>query len=366
MAKPQRPPDWDQGADRHTVVKDPVLVVRQLARFEYRRLYQRIDNALVFATPKGGYDAYLPPRRPGRSEMAAKRYSAFYEVDVGVHHCGTTLFLPSENDAFTFTAQVELAWQVVQPELFVASGERDVPALLVRRMESRIRPCGRMFPIERGAAAEQAMVRVVGEGGPLAAEAGLRVDWTLHVRQDESAISHQQELRQTRYADEQLTATHALAMREDALQAERTAAQAGQEHELAMLRARGEIERQEMEAKKIEYYQYYLQQEGVRSWAFHLARHPEDSRLVMENLRQDQLALIQSQVNVALQVLKGEGLEEYQRDGMSKHALQIIEEVLTRDLPGAAPVPPAPSGLPWAAPQDERPPDGDDTVADRP
>lgn len=103
-----------------------------------------------------------------------------------------------------------------------------------------------------------------------------------------------------------------------------------------------------MEADKIRYYQYYLQHGGVASWALHLSRHPEDSRLVMENLRQDQLDLIRSQMNVALQVLKGEGsLEEYQHAGLNKHALQIVEEVLTRGLPGADPAPPVPDSLPW-------------------
>ncbi|MFJ2957129.1 PE-PGRS family protein [Streptomyces sp. NPDC087270] len=359
MADFRRPPDWDQGADRHSDLSDPVLVVRQLARFEYRKLYSRIDNALVFTTGKGGYDVFMPPHRPTRSEMATKRYSAVYEVDVGIHRCASSLRLPSDNDAFHFTAELELSWQVVRPDLFVASGERHVPTLLERRFEELARPHTRALPIDRSSAAEQAVRRAVETAGPLGGDAGLRVDWMLRLHVDDDALAHQRELRQTRYADEKLSASHALAMREDRLQAERTTAQAEQEHELAMLKGRGEIERQSLEAEKIEFYQYYLQQEGVRSWAFHLAQHPEDSRLVMESLRQDQLALIQSQVNVALDVLKSAGLEEYQREDMNKHAAQIIEEVLTRNLPGATKAPPPmPGVLPWTRPHDAPPPSG--------
>ncbi|WP_335978269.1 PE-PGRS family protein [Streptomyces sp. CA2R106] len=355
MADFSRPPDWDQGADRHSDVPDPVLRVRQLARFEYRKLYTRIDDALVFTTSKGGYDVFMPPRRPGRSEMATKRYSAVYEVDIGVHRCATSLRLPSDNDAFHFTAEAELSWQVVRPDLFVASGERDVPALLTRRVEELARPHTRLFAVDRASAAEEAVRRAVETAGPLGGETGLRVHWVLRLHVDDEALEHQRGLRQKRYADEQLSVSHALAMREDRLQADRMTAQAEQEHDLAMLKARGEIERQSLEAEKIKYYQYYLEQEGVASWAFHLAQHPEDSRLVMENLRKDQIALIQSQAQVAMEVLKGPSLEEYQREGVTKQSLKFFEDMFTRNLPGATWVSPEPGTLPWAGSQDEPP-----------
>ncbi|RST11101.1 hypothetical protein EF905_25875, partial [Streptomyces sp. WAC05374] len=92
----RRPFEWVQDADRHTQLSDPVLTVRQLSRFDFaRKSLTRIDHALVFATPKGSYDAYLPPRRPSRSEAAAKRYTAVYEVDMGVHPVRAEIRLPS-------------------------------------------------------------------------------------------------------------------------------------------------------------------------------------------------------------------------------------------------------------------------------
>ncbi|SCE46610.1 hypothetical protein GA0115240_164526 [Streptomyces sp. DvalAA-14] len=370
MADFRRPPEWDQGADRHSTLRDPVLTVRQLTRFEYRKHYTRIDNALVFTTGRGGFDAYLPPRRPTRSEVAAKRYTAVYEVDMGVHRDAVSLRLPSDNDAFDFSGELELSWQVVRPELFVASGERDVPALLTRRLEELVRPRSRSFPIDHGSAAERAALDAVEKAGPLGGDIGLRVDLTLRLRVDDEAITHQQALRQTRYADERLGPAHELAMREDRLQAERVAARARQEHELAMLQGRAEIERQSLEAQKIAYYQHYLQHGGVAAWALHLSQHPEDSRLVMENLRQDQLALIRSQMGVAMEVLKGEGLEDYQRESINKYAVDIVEEVLTRNLPGAGPTPPAPGGLPWEGSHggaaDRPPADQDAPAAEQP
>ncbi|MCT2591428.1 PE-PGRS family protein [Streptomyces sp. N2-109] len=345
MAEFRRGFDWDQGADRHSDLVDPVLTVRQLSRFDYRRGYSRIDNALVFTTDKGAFDVYLPPRRPVRSVLAAKRYTAVYEVDMGVHTCTPSLLLPSDNDAFDFTAEVELTWQVTRPQQFVACGERDVPALLKRRLERLTYPVSRAFPIDRSADAERAVCQVIARAGELGDEAGLRTSSAVRLRLDDAAIAHQRELRRLRYSDEQLGLSHDVAMREDRYNAERGAEQARHDHELVMLQGRQEEEARELEAAKIRYYEHHLTHGGVAMWALHLAQHPEDSRLVMENLSRDQLELVRHQSKFALQVLKEGTLEDYQRAGVNKRAVEIMEEFLAGDLSSAAPAPLAPEPL---------------------
>ncbi|MGX1971006.1 PE-PGRS family protein [Streptomyces kronopolitis] len=347
MVDIRREPDWDQGANRHSELVDPVLTVRQLSRFDHRRGYSRIDNALVFTTDKGEFDVYLPPHRPTRPLFATRRYTAVYEVDMGVHACTLSLLLPSDNDAFDFTAETELTWQVSQPEKFVASGERDVPALLRRRLEQLMYPISRGFPIDRSADAERAVYQVLARVGELGDAAGLRTSCAVRLRLDDAAIAHQRELRRLRYADEQLGMSHDLELREDRLRAERDVERAQHDHELVMLQGRQDEEARQLEAKKIGYYEYYLQHGGVAMWALHLAQHPEDSRLVMENLQRDQLALIRSQSDVALQVLKEGNPEDYQRAGLNKQAVEILEGLLAHNLPGMASAPPVPDSLPW-------------------
>lgn len=347
MVNIRREPDWDQGADRHSELVDPVLTVRQLSRFGHGWGYGRIDNALLFTTDKGEYEVYLPPHRPTRSWFATRRYTAAYEIDMGVHTCAVSL-LPSDNDAFDFTAEVELTWQVSRPQKFVASGERDVPALLKRRLEQLMYPIGRGFPIDRSADAERAVYQVVAREGELAEEAGLRTSCSVRLRLDDAAIAHQRELRRLRYTDEQLGMSHDVALREDRLMAEREAERAQHDHELVMLRGRQDEEARQLEAEKIRYYEYHLQHGGVTMWALHLAQHPEDSRLVMESLQSGQLSLIRSQSEVALQVLKEGNPEDYQRAALNKQAVEILEGLLAHNLPGIASAPPAPDSLPWA------------------
>jgi hypothetical protein len=369
-----RPPEWQQQADRHTELVDPVLTVRQLGRFDFNlKSLVRIDHALVFSTPKGGYDPYLPPRRPTRSEIAAKRYTAVYEVDMGVHPFSAELALPSDNDAFEFTAAVDLSWQVLDPARFVASGHRDVPALVLGELQQAARPVTRRFAIPDSANAERELLQAVTVLGPLGAPAGLQVTWTLRLRRDQENIDHQRRLQaidhsaaeQIRAAEQgmqidvevdrrnrqqdQLQIERAmsyghqqqeLALQQQRWQHEQAMLASGQGHELALQQGQQMLELQRIEAEKINFYQYHLQQGGVHAWALHLAQHPEDSQLVMTSMREDQLRMIQAQMDLVSQLLSGDTAESYELEGPKQLALRTVSDILNQRLPGVPQTPP--------------------------
>ncbi|MEU6255188.1 hypothetical protein [Streptomyces sp. NPDC047043] len=375
-----RPPEWQQQADRHTELVDPVLTVRQLGRFDFNlKSLVRIDHALVFATPKGGHDCYLPPRRPTRSEIAAKRYTAVYEVDMGVHPFSAELTLPSDNDAFEFTAAVDLSWQVLDPARFVASGHRDVPALVLGELQRAARPVTRRFAIADSADAERELLQAVTVLGPLGAPAGLQVTWTLRVRRDQENIDHQRRLQAIDHsATEQIRAAERgmeidvevdrrnrqqdrlqidramaygtqqqdLLLQQQHWQHEQAMLASGQQHQLALQQGQQMLELQRIEAQKIEFYQYHLQQGGVHAWALHLAQHPEDSRLVMTSMREDQLRMIQAQMDLVSQLLNGDTAENYELEGPKQLALRTVSDILNQRLPGVPQTPPliAPQG----------------------
>ncbi|MGA5108749.1 hypothetical protein [Streptomyces pseudogriseolus] len=358
-----RPPEWQQPADRHTRLTDPVITVRQLSRFELSLKHVvRIDHALVFSTPKGGYEAYPPPARPSRGEIAARRYTAVYEVDMGVHPFTETLTLPSDNDAFEFTAEVDLTWQVLDPARFVASGIRDVPALLIGELQQAARPVTRRFAVADSARAERELLDAVTVVGPLGAPAGLQVTWTLRLRRDQANIDHQQRLQaidhsaaeQIRAAEEGMRVDRAMDDRhrqQDELQAARALEYGRQQqelamqqhrwqHEQAMLQGQQMLELQQIEAKKIEFYQWHLSQGGVQSWALHLAQHPEDSHLVMTSMREDQLRMIEAQMELVKELLGGEGAEKFELEGPKQLALRTVSDILNQRLPGVPQNPP--------------------------
>lgn len=375
-----RPPEWQQSADRHTQLIDPVLTVRQLSRFELSlKSTVRIDHALVFATPKGGYEAYLPPRRPTRSEIAARRYTAVYEVDMGVHPFSGTLTLPSDNDAFEFSAEVDMSWQVVDPARFVESGHRDVPGLLIGELQRAARPVSRRFPIADSAAAEGELLQAVNVLGPLGSPAGLQTTWTLRLRRDQENIDHQRRLQAIDHsATEQVRAAQRgteidvevdrrnrgqdalqieramsygvqqqqLALQQQRWEYEQAVLQSSQQHQLALQQGHQELELQKVEAEKIAFYQWHLSQGGVQAWALHLAQHPEDSRLVMTSMREDQLRMIQAQMDLVKDLLNGDNAEKFELEGPKQLALRTVSDILNQRLPGVPQTPPPlPEGM---------------------
>ncbi|MFD8124023.1 hypothetical protein ACFV3T_23640 [Streptomyces albidoflavus] len=363
MPDHRRPPEWQQNADRHTELRDPVLTVRNIAGLLLNRTaHPPIEHALLYTPPRGGHEVYLPPRRPSRSEVAARRYTSVYEVDMGIHPWREELALPSDNDAFEFGAEADFSWQVVDPVRYVAGGHRDVPALLVGELQQAARPVTRRFPVSASAEAERELLRAMAGLGPLGATAGLQVTWTLRVRRDEGDIAHQRRLREIdQNAAEQIRTDqggmqadlvrHKRELQQDALQisrsleygeqARRLALQQQQwQHEQALAASYQQMELQRVNAQKIDYYQHHLAQGGIHALAFRLAEHPEDMRLVMENMRQDQIQLMHSQLQLVEQVLKGDHAEAYELDEPKKLALRTMTEIFNQRLPGVPHEPP--------------------------
>ncbi|MFJ3925643.1 hypothetical protein [Streptomyces sp. NPDC090022] len=368
MADFRRPPEWDQHAHRHSALIDPVITVRQLGRFEVaRRAPTRIDYAAVYTTPKGTFEAYLPPARPS----STKRYTAVYEVDMGIHPVRMEIRLPSDNDALEFEAVLELDWQVADPAEFVRSGCRDVPRLLLGELEQAARPVTRGFPIAESAAAETGLLDAVRARGALGEAVGLKVAWTVRLRRDQDNIDHQRRLQAIGHAaDEEIltqrrgadvdVSVDARGRQQDVLMAGRGMEYGRRQHELelqrqhweqeqALLRGRYEIERQQIEAQKIAFYQFHLEQGGVHQWALHLASHPEDSALVMNSMREDQLRLIQAQMGLVGQLLGADGAENFELEGPKALALQAVNDILTQRLPGVT------TGQPFALDPSQQP-----------
>ncbi|MFJ1602992.1 PE-PGRS family protein [Streptomyces sp. NPDC088253] len=335
MAEFRRPPEWQQQADRHTMLIDPVLTVRPISRFDYtaRRPVSAIDHALVFATVSGTYDAYMPPHRPSRTDAATRRYTSVYEVDMGSHPVQLELELPSDDDAFSFSATADLTWRVADPIAYVAGGERDVPTRLARELHQFARPVSRRFSIEDSRDAE-AEVQYAVERGVFADGIGLAVTCAVRLRLDDDAIAHRRRKRALRYEADMLDPEHEYRLR-----------QAQQLHELEVLR---QHQSQELMAQKIAFYQYHLQHGGVAQWAFHLAAHPEDTRMVINALQKDQLSAIESQ----LELIAGDTLEDYQKAESARSTLRVVKELNSRqEPPPQPPVPGRPAPPPGGVPQ---------------
>ncbi|MGW2580933.1 hypothetical protein ACWCYZ_06260 [Streptomyces virginiae] len=267
-----RSTDWDQQADRHTPLRDPVVTVRQLGRLGLTGSSPtRIDHTLVYTTRQGSFEVFLPPHRPRR---VPRRYTAVYEVDMGVHAVRTLIRLPGIDDAHEFEASVELDWQVSDPARFVRSGHRDVPRLLLSQLEQAARPITRRFPIADSAEAEAEV---------LAEQGGARADLEKAVR---ARTQHQ--------------------------------------HRLDL---------QGYEAQRIDFYREYLTRGGIDAWAMHLTQHPQDSAKAMSSLREEQRERLQAQMALIKEMLTKAGTEPFELEGPRRLAIEAFSAVFGRHVP---------------------------------
>ncbi|WP_405795745.1 hypothetical protein [Streptomyces sp. NBC_01506] len=302
-------------------LKDPVRTVRQLSRFEYtrRRPRTRADHALVLVTAKGTYDTFPPPLRPRRGDAAAKHYIALYEVDMGLHPVRFELSLPSAVDAFQFEAVADLTWQVTDPAAVIDRGVRDVPALLGPRLGHILRQASRLHQIHSVRAAEAAVQQSFDSAPPLAAAEGLAVGCTVRLHTDQGERSQSERLRT---AHHEATATPP-------------------EHRIRMESLRRDLEAQEYERRmageRIKFYEEQLAKGDFAPLVLHLVQHPQDTALVLENLRKEQTDLVASQLHLVDQILSEHGLENYQMERPKEHVAATINRVLTQHARGRSP-----------------------------
>ncbi|MFF0744550.1 hypothetical protein ACFYVL_29525 [Streptomyces sp. NPDC004111] len=300
-------------ADRQDRLNDAVLSVRSLGRYEYaaRRLPAGADHALVLTTTANLYRAYLPPRRPSRSDIASGRFTAMYEVDTGVQRFGRRLELPSDDRSFAFDARADFEWQVRDPVAYVVSGERNVPDLLVGALRRAVHPVTATHWVRHAEEAEAAARAALEEAGPFGAEQGLRVRCDLWLSVDAQ------------------TRAHATARRDQYDAYERAEIDEQQE---AVLRTYLD--------KKVAYYQQYLNRGEVTAWALHLAEHPTDTQLAFESLSEQQIELIRSQYEVVKELLRSDKLEAYELETPKQLLFRFIEGAFSQSLPpGLAPLP---------------------------
>lgn len=279
---------------------DPVLTVHPLGRALGlpKRPAARADSALVLTTPAGDHQVYLPPHRPGFSDLVGRGYQAAYEVDLGLHHLRAEERLPGRDDVGAFEAVVEIDWQVSAAELVVASRIRDVPALLVPRIRQRMRAVTRHLSTDQSGEAESAVQAALDEY-PVAEAEGLRVRCAVQLDIDQAAREQKERLRGYHFD----TQAHPHALRQVQ-------------------------ESNEVLAAKAKFYQYHLEQGGVTAWALQVAAHPEDLKAALTYLKDEQQELVQGQLHVIQRLLDQNALEEFELEGPRQDAKAALEAIL--------------------------------------
>ncbi|MGK3207309.1 SPFH domain-containing protein [Amycolatopsis sp. MEPSY49] len=135
----------------------PVPIVRTI---EVSRASLRKDNpassghsAVVYVTKSGDYRLGSGRLTMGELWLATPR--EMYLVDIQPHYETYSLELPSQEEAFYFTANVRVTWRVHDPVAAVRAKTVEPRAVIRDVLEERLRDITRGFEVEKSASAER-------------------------------------------------------------------------------------------------------------------------------------------------------------------------------------------------------------------
>lgn len=115
-------------------------------------------------------------------------YTAF-ELQLGWHTVSFTAELPAAENGRTFPAEVDVRWQVSNPQLVARSQVTDVAALLVPELEQRLRDVSRGYSINSAEEVRDA-VRAELRTQPLGSQFGLDLDVFVTISVDRLIQDH--------------------------------------------------------------------------------------------------------------------------------------------------------------------------------
>lgn len=243
-------------------------------------------SAVVYVMKDGEYR--IGSGRLTMGELWLATPLEMYLVDLTSHEEIYVQQLPSQEEAFAFTASVRVGWQVTDPVAAVRAGDFEPRETIGRYMEERLREVTRQFGVEQSADAERRIAHEY-RGRVLSVSAAVQITGCSAVLDlDEATREHI--AGRTQFARESETElnTHGL-------QVMRTA----HAQELEKLTEKHELE---LKQERMKLYADALRGDDVNVLALRLAGHDEDVKDVI-NLLQEQKKLGLDNANTVLKFL---------------------------------------------------------------
>jgi hypothetical protein len=195
------------------------------------------NTVLVYVDRRGR--RFVADRPLTAAEIWFETPSVVYVVDTGVHHEEFGFDLPSKEEAFSFRATVELAWQIQDPDEAVKARISDAQSVYRPYLQRPLRRISRNHGVENSAAAEHEINDEFAEGPHHLGQGLYLLNCTVTLALDSGAQHHIAERTKAKWNDE-------ITLREHTSKLESTVRQeleAEAEHLIAQLRAGHEQER---------------------------------------------------------------------------------------------------------------------------
>lgn len=240
-----------------------------------------------------------PGDRLTSGEVAWGHYKAIYKVDITEHSFSFNCALPCRGEAFDFKAQVHVTYSVENPALIVERNITDAGEILKPLIINTMRNVSRRYEVEQSDEAEKAIIQRVQEESKKY-NTGLKlVRFVVELSLEDEARNHIRQLKQIK----------------------RTREIESEQAELEKQRIRLEEERTQM---KMEFYGPLIEKGEWQLLALQLANHPDDVAAIVQMIRQQRQAEMESQLKALKIMLEEDVIEVYQMEEAGKRVLQRL------------------------------------------
>lgn len=257
--------------------------------------------SLVVSSDKGDVLALMPGQRLTAGDIAWKKYTHYYKVDIGTHNLEFQTKVPCNKDAFNFEAKLQVVYQVDDPTLIVKNNTRDVLTILKPEIENRMRTISRRYNAEQSEEAEQEINKSLGKGVRIGGIFAKQIISNLEL--EPTAREHLRTLQNTK---------NEIARKEA-------------EHELQITISKHEFEIKKL---KMDFYAPLIKKGQWNLLALQLAEHPDDVAAIASMINQHQQAELDKQLKMLKIMLEEDVVEGFQVEEVGKRVLQRLVDSL--------------------------------------
>lgn len=321
-----RPRSSQQAARQNTATGARLWTERPVTRWGLLRHKPRAraSTALVFIRRSGEALCFTADRQPTYGELLWSSIETMYEVDTGRRQTVVSTTLPSFGDAFEFTAEIVLTWQVLRPVEAVRRNIQDLGAKLEPLLSHELRALSRRHRVEDTEAAENELnehLRARAAKARQHLEIGVPID----------ALSEEEHLPGVAYGVH-LTAVVRLRTDQHAIDFATVGRQIDLERETQKLRELQEEHNRELISTRIEHYRGIIELGDLNRFALRLANNPDDVPAVIDAIRAEATTNRAQTIDFVSRLVESGAISAYQIEDQVREALDWLKAGTDRVL----------------------------------
>ncbi len=280
-------------------------------------------------------------RQPSAGEIFFRPPTGVYWVDIAVHHNSCRFDLPTAEGVFTFTAEVDVAWRVTEPEQAVK--DRPVSGEQVYRpyLERQLRRLSREYAVEHFAIAEREINDHFDK--PINLDCGISLmSCSVKLSPEASTHAYLQEATFDHRKAQRREAEHGARMHAAQLQTSENESQHGlqmqtshQRYELTKFTQQRSLE---LEQQRMSFYADAIERGDLGPLAYRLASNRSDVNEVIELMMQQKQVGFDAAHSIVKALLNQNLVDKRDAQEILAHVSPKIADLVSPASAGAGPV----------------------------